>query len=93
MDYFCEVKNALRVRHRELDSEIRDTIEAAKAELIRVGVDVDSDKILIQRCIELYCKAHFDFDNSSARFLEAFEKMRDALSLSADYRADKKTEE
>lgn len=86
MNRFYKVKKALRISHNDLDDEIRSNIEACLAELKRVGISVTADKAMIDKCCELYCKAEFDFNNQSERFMQAFEKMRDALSLSSDYK-------
>lgn len=83
---FYKVKKALRISHSDLDDEIRSNIEACLAELKRVGISVTAEKVMIYKCCELYCKAEFDFNNNSERFRQAFEKMRDSLSLSSDYK-------
>ncbi len=87
--HFSAIKKSLRFSHDEHDEEIEFNINACIHELERVGINTNSDDALIQKCCELYCKAEFNFNNCSERYMAAFEKMRDALSLSTDYTGGK----
>ena len=60
------IKQALRVSGNDLDEEITDLIEAAKADLILSGVhkdNVEDDDPLIKRAITVYCKANFGYED------------------------------
>lgn len=86
LNRFYKIKKALKRSNNAIDDEIKSNIEACLAELKRVGISVTADKPLIDKCCELYCKAEFNFDNSSERYRLAFEKLRDSLSLSSEYK-------
>ena len=85
-----DVKNSLRVNGNDLDMEILDLVEAAKADLILSGVNkgrvVDTDP-LIKRAVILYCKANFGYDdvNMAERFQESYTRLKHHLTLSAEY--------
>lgn len=53
-----KVKKALRISHDYLNEDIEDTINTARAELIRSGVDkaiAEGDSDLVQMAIKTYC--------------------------------------
>lgn len=87
------IKDSMRIRHSALDADIEDNIEAASADMIRVGVQPYSndkkkklkDDKLIQKAVELYCKAQADYLGKGPQFEASYEKLRDALSLCGDY--------
>ena len=83
---FDFIKKTLKRSNTAIDEEIRSNIIACLAELERVGISVTAEKPLIDKCCELYCKAQFNFDNNSEHFQAAFEKLRDSLSLSSEYK-------
>jgi uncharacterized phage protein (predicted DNA packaging) len=84
-----DVKKTLRVSNVAHDTEITDLIESAKADLKISGIDVslivDTDP-LIKRAIQLYCKAHFGYDNPDAeKFMNSYWSLKTHLMLSGDY--------
>ena len=83
-----DVKDVLRVSGDDLDAEILDLIDAAKADLILSGVHkdkvVDTDP-LIKRAITVYCKANFGYDDMGERFAEAYENFKKHLVVSLEY--------
>lgn len=85
-----DIKNSLRVNGTDLDNEILDLIESAKADLILSGVNkdkvVDTDP-LIKRAITVYCKANFGYDdvNMAGRFEQSYISLKHHLTLSAEY--------
>lgn len=89
-----QMKVLLRVSSDVFDEEVEMLVEAAKAELIRVGIKqelvdhVDPDP-LVKMAISLYCKAHFGFDNPDAgRLEEIFRKTAvDLANSEANVRA------
>lgn len=85
-----DVKNALRVNGDDLNNEIQDLIDSAKADLILSGVR--SDKVvetdpLIRRAITVYCKAHFGYDDMGERFEQSYISLKHHLTLSSEYTA------
>lgn len=84
-----DVRDALRVSGNDLDGEIQDLIDAAKADLSLSGVHpskiIDTDP-LIKRAVIVYCKAHFGWDNPEAdRFAQSYAMLKMHLTLSAEY--------
>jgi len=85
-----DVKNSLRVSSDDLDAEILDLIEGAKADLILSGVHkdkvVDTDP-LIKRAVTVYCKANFGYEDPklSERFQESYISLKHHLTLSTEY--------
>lgn len=83
---FETVKNALRVSDDDLNDEIQDLIDAAKADLELSGIiKVDEFDPLIKRAIITYCKAHFGYDDMGERFEQAYMSIKQHLALSAEY--------
>lgn len=85
-----DVKMSLRVNENDLDNEIEDLIEAAKADLILSGINKDKVKEtdpLIKRAIIVYCKAHFGYEDPklAERFEQSYESLKAHLALSVDY--------
>lgn len=84
------IKDSLRINGNDLDIEIQDLIDAAKADLILSGVHedkvVDTDP-LIKRAITVYCKAHFGYDdvNMAERFEQSYISLKHHLTLSSEY--------
>ncbi len=85
-----DIKNALRISGNDLDMEILDLIEAAKADLILSGV-LDSKVIdtepLIKRAVTVYCKANFGYEDPklAERFQESYISLKHHLTLSTEY--------
>jgi hypothetical protein len=85
-----KIKLSMRIFHNVLDSAIRDNISACMSDLQRVGVhkDVASDSSqdpLIYKAAELYCKWQDDYNTKGDQYKQAYENLRDALSLCEDY--------
>lgn len=84
------VKDALRVSGVDLDGEIQDLIDGAKADLSLSGVErtkiLDTDP-LIKRAVILYCKAQFGYDDPKIadRFQQSYTSLKQHLTLSAEY--------
>lgn len=87
------IKDSMRIRHSALDTDIKDNIAAAAADMIRVGVQPYSNPktkklkkdSLIKKAIELYCKAQADYLGKGPEFERSYERLRDALSLCGEY--------
>ena len=85
-----KVKQALRISHNFLNNDIRDTIEAARAEMIRSGVSVkaasnDGDQ-LIARAIKTFCLGEYEKDPKLAEgYQKSWEYQLDNLRKSSSY--------
>ena len=93
-----KVKNALRVKTAAFDDEIQDLIDACKADLRLVGVNVPEDTPaegkeaaagdpLSTRAIVLYAKANFGYSEDSEKYRAAYDYLKCSLSLAGDYHA------
>lgn len=81
-----DIKTALRISGADLDGELQDLIDAAKADLALSGVQkVDEADPLIKRAIIVYCKAHFGYDDMGERFAQSYESLKCHLALSTEY--------
>lgn len=82
-----KIKEALRIKHSESDNDIKDQIAAAKADMYRIGINkVDEKDVLIIQAIKLYVKWQLNFEDDAIRYMLAYEKLRDSLSLCGDYK-------
>ena len=85
-----DIKDVLRVSGDDLDTEINDLIDSAKADLILSGVNqskIKDDDPLIKRAVILYCKANFGYDEPKIadRFQVAYNSLKHHLTLSSEY--------
>ncbi len=81
-----EVKVALRIRNTAFDGEIHGLIEACKVDLSIAGVKVINEvDPLTKQAIVLYCKGNFGYDDNPERFLQAFNSLKQSMSLCGDY--------
>lgn len=85
------VKPSIRVTTDLYDeSEIYTLIEAAIADMRRVGIIIHEDfegdiKPLVLHAIVLYCKGHFGSRDDATAMRECYAGLRDAMSLSSEY--------
>lgn len=84
------IKDVLRVSGDDLNTEIQDLINSAKADLVLSGVHkakVKDDDPLIKRAVVLYTKAHFGYDDVklSERFEQSYNSLKQHLTLSTEY--------
>lgn len=83
-----DVKRDLGINHNKKDEEINSAIQAAKLELTRVGVEVaDDSNALTSTAIKLWCRSWFNYQGEAERYMAAFEKLRDSMSMSGMFRA------
>lgn len=94
-----KVKNALRVKTTAFDDEVQGLIDACKADLRLVGVNIPEDQPpaegeissagdpLITRAIILYAKANFGYSEDSEKYRAAYDYLKCSLSLAGDYNA------
>ena len=89
-----KVKESMRIRHTALDDTLTDDINAGALELKRSGVSVYDqsgqirDDELIVNAIRFFVMAAEDYNGKAEQYTQAFERLRNALSLSAGYRAE-----
>lgn len=84
-----KIKKDLRISHSKLDEDIQDNIEACKLDLKRVGIDVNKSNVLLEKSIKLFLRWQYNFENQADRYRNAYESLRNALSLCEDYRNSK----
>lgn len=89
-----KVKLALRLSGTALDGEVSDLINAAIADLRLVGINIPAEAgsssktlgdPLLDRAVVLYAKAEFGFNDDAERYRNAYDYLKCALSLTADY--------
>ncbi len=84
-----EIKVILRITSDAFDDEVKDLIDAAKADLALTGLDksvIDVEDALIKRAITTYCKAYFGYENDDfERLVKAYDLLKAHLTLSVDY--------
>ncbi|MBR5421015.1 MAG: hypothetical protein IK115_07720 [Lachnospiraceae bacterium] len=88
-----KIKNYMRIRHNALDDTITDDINAGTLELTRAGVSVYEeneirDDELILTAIRYHVMAAEDYNGKGSQYQQSFEKLRDAMSLSGEYRCE-----
>lgn len=82
-----KVRRNLRITSSALDNDIQEDIDAAYADLERVGVNItDPDRPLIIKAVKLYCRWQYNFAGMGDRYQVAYEKLRDAMAISCDYK-------
>lgn len=83
------VKENLRITITALDTDLQDDIDAALADLQRVGIDVtDQSQPLIIKAVKLYCRWQQNYKGKGEKYGEAYKGLRDSLSLAGDYIAE-----
>ncbi len=88
-----DIKDYLRVSGNDLNTEITDLINAAKADLLLAGILTakvnDDTDALIRRAVSVYCKANFGYDNQDAdRFQKSYDLLKAHLSMAVDYNTE-----
>lgn len=88
--YLTSVRQYLRLTTTAHDSEIKDLINAARAELALGGVleakTQDEADPLVLRAVSTYVKAEFGLDNDDAeKYRASYREQRNALTLSDAY--------
>lgn len=95
MELLEQIKKSQRISHSALDDVLITDIHAGADELFRAGVmSYDdsgniADRPLIRKAIELYAKGMEDFEEKGSMYMASFEKLRDAMAQSGDYRVQR----
>lgn len=85
-----KIKLSMRISHNAIDADIELNIAACMLDLQRVGVskkvaaDSSSDFLII-KAAEMYCKWQYDFNSKGELYKQAYESLRDAISLCEKY--------
>ncbi len=92
-----KIKDSMRISHSALDDTLTDDINAGALELKRSGVSVFDqglirDDELIVNAIRFFVMAAEDYNGKAEQYTQAFERLRNALSLSDGYRAESNDE-
>ena len=87
-----EIKLSLRMFHNELDADVQSNIDACMFDMQRVGISAekavsDSKDPLIRTAAKMYCKWQYDFEGKGEQYHQAYENLRDALSLHSPFKA------
>ena len=83
-----QVRKKMRISHSRMDDDIASNIKAARLDMSRVGIEPGADNALVDKAVELYCKAQFDYLGKGEQFQKNYEGLRDAMSMAAEYRGD-----
>ena len=83
------VKENLRRSNNALDMDLQDDIDAALADLQRVGIDIsDQSQPLIIKAVKLYCRWQQDYKGKGEQWCKAYTGLMQSLSLAGDYIAE-----
>lgn len=86
-----DIRKSMRITHAFMDDEIQRNIDAARLDMSRVGIEItEENNALINKLIELYCKAQFDYLGKGEQFQKNYESLRDSVSLAGDYKCEVK---
>lgn len=84
------VKITLRISHNRLDCDIEQLIIACLDDLKRLGIAISNNEEelppLIEQAIKLYVMSEYDFLNKGQQYRNCYEKLRDGLSMSEQYK-------
>lgn len=82
------VKLAMRppIKTNAYDGEIQDLIDAAKADLKRVGILGDEQDPLIRQAIKTYCRLHFGSPPDAEKLERSYAMQVGSLMGSGKYR-------
>ena len=88
--YLASVRKYMRLTTTAHDQELKDLINAARADLVLGGVlevkATDEDDPLIKRAVATYVKAEFGLDNEDAdKYRASYREQRNGLTLSDKY--------
>lgn len=88
--YLASVRKYMRLTTTAHDQELKDLINAARADLVLGGVNeakaTDEADPLILRAVATYVKAEFGLDNEDAdKYRSSYREQRNGLTLSDKY--------
>lgn len=90
------IKDSMRISHDKMDDQISSDIESCLSDLVMCGIAVKTtddqgttvykDDPLIDKAVELYCKAQADYQGEANRYTRAYDNLRNAMQGCGDYR-------
>ena len=86
-EHFEKIKLALRIKHEQLDQDIRADIDACLADLKMHGIIYAGiEDSLIFNAVKLWCKAYYTDDVvKAAAYLQRYNALRDCLKVAEGY--------
>jgi hypothetical protein len=95
--YLTSIRQYMRITSTAFDPEIKDLINAARADLVLGGVleekAEDETDPLIMRAVATYVKAEFGLDNEdSEKYRASYKEQRNGLTLSDAYIARRRSQ-
>lgn len=75
-----EVRSYLRLTSEKLDSEIQDTMDAARLDLSSGGMD-DVDNVLVDMAVKLYARWKFNYADKADQYRRDYLELKAALAL------------
>ena len=83
-----EIRKSMRITHTLLDNEIAKNIDTALRDMRRVGINTETEDDLIDKACELYVKSQFNHQGRGEQYQKNYELLRDAMSLSQEYKVE-----
>lgn len=82
-----KIKLDLRISHDDMDDDVQDNIDAALAEMARVGIALpEEEDALVVRAVKTYCRWQYNFEGEADRYRKAYEDLVSVMSLHDRYR-------
>ena len=75
-----EVRSYLRLTSEKLDSEIQDTMDAARLDLASGGMD-ETDNALTDMAVKLYARWKFNYADKGDQYRRDYLELKTALAL------------
>lgn len=80
------VKDSLRIKHTELDEDLRECIDAAVADMTMCGITADENDPLIRSAIKLWVRAqNADSTADAAAYMVRYDAMKASLQMATGY--------
>lgn len=77
----------MRITNNLINEIVDNNIETCLEDLKDQGIDIDSDKIKIEKAAELYCKWQMNYNGEAERFERHYNAMRDQMSMQQNYKS------
>lgn len=82
-----EMRDMLRIKHDQLDTELEMLKNAFLADIAMCGVMViPNEDNLAKACLRLYLRWQENYNGEADRYKSAYEHMKIAMSLAEEYR-------
>lgn len=82
-----EARLAVRLTSEDFDGELQDHLDAAVADLSRVGIEEQEDDRLYDQALRMYLKGHFEPEAPGAADCRAiYHDLKEGMKLSDKYR-------